>query len=777
MNIQTREEFDKALEAIRNAKSILIVDTETTGLNIHQEDYLVSVQILIDGEKSYNFPFRHGKKEIPHAAIPEGKWTKDKKEAFLNWAYFTTIDTSLLGNLPIEWLSDLRDTWNIVAKTNIDFLFHNAPFDLHVLQKEGFVLPYNVKDTMIALYVLLTDWQAVDFTVNGKKVKGNRKLKWQAELWGFPEAREGELLLQAAINELKELIAERLVIRLLEKDTTNLEWANMKSFQVNPEGVSRSTGLTWRETVKNKIKMKLSLDSKKHIWMLPSFLVTKYGELDTLLTWKLYNKLMPLLEKWGSKSTFDWLNDLQKVVCYDIEHTGFLVDKEAIKLQIEELTKELERVDNLLNQYLPTGLEPNWNSPKWLKEVLQYNGIDVQATDKAALKPYKDHELVKLLHEKRKIQKAKTTYLEAWLTRLDKNSRLHGNVHMGGTKTGRFSSSNPNLQNIPDRGYSIKRVIVPQKGNILFAIDYGQLEARFASWLAEGILELDPKKTMTTLFNDGTDIHSFTRDRVNIREIAFPGMSDDEILLLRGFNPAEVTDKEYVLQRKIFRYIAKTMNFGLLYRGTKFMLSKLLDIDIDIADDLVIAWNELFPAFHLANEYFEKLAKEYRSTPTGVGSHYQYVQHYMPFREATSSAYWLGLIKKMHPLPEYRQKINRNTGEWYTENPRAKAQKDAFNVMVQGACGLLTALSMFNFRVEVPNNAPLLLWNIIHDSLDGECDVNNLYLVKELSRIMTDWDTDPKLVVDIEASLENWQDMKTVRDIDMWVASKGVTGY
>ena len=169
MNVQTREQFDYALEAIR-ASDILVVDTETNTLKVRQQEKmpLISIQIYTPASKeSFNFAFRHGYGDLllsDGTPITNEHYDKTPLNAFtgrdrrtIYWARLWNFwaRSKFFGNLPAPYYDELKQ---VMAERSHEYIFHNANFDLAVMEREGFPTVTRMQDTMVALQMVWGDW-------------------------------------------------------------------------------------------------------------------------------------------------------------------------------------------------------------------------------------------------------------------------------------------------------------------------------------------------------------------------------------------------------------------------------------------------------------------------------------------------------------------------------------------------------------------------------------------------------------------------------------------
>jgi len=227
-----------------------------------------------------------------------------------------------------------------------------------------------------------------------------------------------------------------------------------------------------------------------------------------------------------------------------MERAGIKIDVKGLEKLSVTITKELSNLEEKISEM--AGGKFNINSPKQLSVVL-FEKLDlkgkVRKTGKGALstahgeleKLAEEHPIINLILKYRELQKLKTTYIEPFPTLIDSGGRVHTTYNQTGTTTGRLSSQDPNLQNIPVRteiGQEFRKAFIAEKDFVLLSCDYSQLDLRVAAHLSG-----DPD--MTDAFKRGEDIH--TRTAANVF----------------GIDASAVTQE--------MRRQAKTLNFGVLY--------------------------------------------------------------------------------------------------------------------------------------------------------------------------------------------------------------------
>jgi DNA polymerase-1 len=319
--------------------------------------------------------------------------------------------------------------------------------------------------------------------------------------------------------------------------------------------------------------------------------VKDYAAEDADITFRLFQVLRKDLEKLPQlKSLYENVEaPLIEVLC-DMEMAGIRIDQEALRVFSEELTQDLKRITQEI--YSLAGVEFNIDSPKQLGPILfeqlkissnprktktgQYStGEDVLS------KLINAHPIVPELLEYRQVKKLKSTYVDA-LPKLvhPKDHRIHTTFMQTVAATGRLSSNNPNLQNIPirtERGREIRRSFIPgKKGYVLLAADYSQIELRIMASLSN-----DP--AMTEAFTRGDDIHAATAARV--------------------FKvPIDQVDREKRSQ-------AKAVNFGIIYGQSAFGLSQNLNISRTEAKALIDQYFDQYPGI---KQYMDQSIEEAR---------------------------------------------------------------------------------------------------------------------------------------------------------------------
>lgn len=326
---------------------------------------------------------------------------------------------------------------------------------------------------------------------------------------------------------------------------------------------------------------------------------TNYAAEDADITQRLFSIFDQKLKQENLQSVFADIEMPLVPVLTTMERNGVKIDEAFLKTYSKELAKEqLEVQEKIIKE---VGFNFNLDSPKQLGEALfdtlkiPYKGSKTKtgqyATGEDKLMNYeKEYPIVHDILEYRQIAKLRSTYVDALPQLIDKKTgRVHTSFNQAIAATGRLSSTNPNLQNIPirtERGKKVRKAFIPKEGNILLAADYSQIELRLMA-------ELSGDKTMLQAFNDGLDIHAATASKV--------------------FNvPLSQVSRE-------MRSNAKTVNFGIIYGVTAFGLSQQTDLSRKESAEIIEAYFKTYPNIKKYMDENIKLAQKNGYVSTIMG--------------------------------------------------------------------------------------------------------------------------------------------------------------
>lgn len=319
--------------------------------------------------------------------------------------------------------------------------------------------------------------------------------------------------------------------------------------------------------------------------------ICNYACEDADITLKLKHKLEEEIKSNKlEKLLYEIELPLTKVLA-DMEYTGVRLDTKALKESSESVTNELKNIENQIFEF--AGHEFNVNSSKQVGEVL-FDRLKIvekakktktgqYTTSEEVLESLRDtHPIVEKILEYRGLKKLLSTYIDALPLLINpKDGKIHTSFNQTVTATGRLSSSNPNLQNIPIRdaqGKEIRKAFISDNNCTFLSVDYSQIELRLMAHLSQ-----DP--TMLEAFNSGEDIHAATAAKIYKVDIK------------------EVTSD---MRRK-----AKTANFGIIYGISVFGLASRLTIPRQEAKELIDGYFETYPK---VKEYMDNIIAQARET-------------------------------------------------------------------------------------------------------------------------------------------------------------------
>jgi DNA polymerase-1 len=316
--------------------------------------------------------------------------------------------------------------------------------------------------------------------------------------------------------------------------------------------------------------------------------VSDYCCEDSDVTFRLKGILAGQMEERGLSELFSEVEMPLTRVLAGMEIEGVSIDRDYLGELSKEMERKLEKLTKKI--YELAGEEFNINSPKQLSAILfeklklpiikkTKTGISTDEDVLRKLAP--KHKLPHALIEYRELSKLKSTYVDSLPELINpKTGRIHTSFNQTVTATGRLSSSEPNLQNIPiktEEGRRIRKAFVPSSGkNVLLSADYSQIELRV-------LAHLSGDKHLQKAFRDGSDIHSFTASLV-----------------------ANVDEKDVTPE---MRSMAKTVNFGIVYGMSPYGLSQSLGIEVDKAKEFIDSYFSRYPD---VKKYLEAMVAEAR---------------------------------------------------------------------------------------------------------------------------------------------------------------------
>lgn len=432
--------------------------------------------------------------------------------------------------------------------------------------------------------------------------------------------------------------------------------------------------------------------------------VKEYAVEDADVTLQLKDIFAPLLEKAEARELAEKIENPLIYVLADMEREGVKVDEPALA----EYSKQLESEIRLLEQTIceKAGVRFNIASPKQLGEVL----FDKLQLDPKAKKTktgqYQTGEdvltalanksdIAKDILDFRQLQKLKSTYVDALPLMINpKTGRIHTSYNQAVAATGRLSSNNPNLQNIPirtERGREVRKAFIPRDENhVILSADYSQIELRL-------IAEISKDENMMDAFAKGLDIHTATAAKVY-------GVPLEEVDSTKRRN-------------------AKAVNFGIIYGQSAFGLSQNLGIPRKEAAEII-------------EEYFRQ---------------YSGIKRYM--NETMNFARENGYVQTLMGRRRYLRDINSANA-----TVRGFAERNAINAPIQGSAADLIKIAMINIHRDLREQKLLSKMTMqVHDELVFEVPLQEIDLVKPIieDRMKNAIKTSVPIVIEIGTGT-NW---------------------
>lgn len=430
--------------------------------------------------------------------------------------------------------------------------------------------------------------------------------------------------------------------------------------------------------------------------------VSRYSCFNAYIFFKAEDKIVERLEETEMYSVYSEIEIPLCYALYDMEKVGIEVEGDALKAYGEKLQNSIDVLEKEI--FEEAGHEFNINSPKQLGEVLfgemelpggkkTKSGYSTAAAVLEKLEP--DYPFVRKILEYRQLTKLKSTYADGLQNYIDDDSRIRGTFNQTITATGRISSTDPNLQNIPVRmelGREIRKVFVPKDGCVFVDADYSQIELRI-------LAHMSGDEKLIEAYNKSADIHTATA------------------ALVFGVDIDEVTPQ--------MRRNAKAVNFGIVYGISSFGLSQ----------DLSITMKE-------AKAYIEEYFKNYPGIKKYLDDSVQF---------AKDNGYAVTMFKRRRPIPELSSGnyIQKSFGERAAMN--SPIQGTAADIMK------IAMINVANEIKEKELKSKIVLQ--IHDELLVEAYEDEVEIIKELLKRNMEEAADLKVPLEVDVQTgKNWDE-------------------
>ena len=559
-----------------------------------------------------------------------------------DWEGYFPIRHEGGGNLDEDIV--LRWLKNTLSSTRRDVVFHNALYDVGWLRKEGVTVAGNILDTIVAAPLI-----------------DENRFSYSLENLGaaYCDERKDESLLQDAAL----------------------------AFGINP---------------------------KSEMYKLHAKYVGPYGQQDASLTLKLWNKLKLEIAEQGLENILKMESKLIPLLL-EMRWRGVRVDEEKAQQVSKKLSTEEQKIQiEIKRKY---GSDINLWANASLQNIFEKNKLWFPRTEKGMASFQKDwleghdHELPQLIVRARKLNKARTTFIDKMIMDHAFNGRIHAEAHpmrndRGGTVSGRFSYSNPNLQQVPARdpeiGNLIRSLFIPEKDCQWGVFEYSQQEPRLTVHYANQMKLTGANDAVKQYTEENADFHQIVADMANIP-----------------------------------RKQAKTINLGLSYGMGKEKLIKELGLDNTEAENLFQQYHAKVPFIRALQDQCARVAMERGYIKTFKGRRCRF-------------NLWESRYERTLPLPLKEAK------EKYGDDLKRSYTYKALNRLIQGSAADMTKLAMIGLWEEgiIPHLQ-------VHDEVD--ISIENIEQANKVIQIMENCvELDVPLLVDQELGA-SWGETKEIK--------------
>lgn len=682
-------------------QKLVACDTETSGFQWFKDHHMVGASFGW-GLTNFYIPFRH--------------------------------EESLLGGKPeiqvcLEEVKD--DLRRFFAQKDVFTLWHNWKFDAHFYQREDITILTPFHDTRTLwhffdenapgrLKIIASGWK----DDMGRKHKGivhpdAAKKEKEIDRWRAAEASARRKAFTAAVKAKAEELAFEPEYQGMNK-TQLKKHVQLTMMQDHPYANSTKEGV--------------------HYGMIPVPLMCEYAGLDTFFTYCVYKHCIKNID-WTPKLKSLYINEckLSKAL-KRCEENGVVIDANFLKSAGEKFLKEEKVLEDEIGQEL--GEDVNLSSNQQLADALVERGVVLTkqtkagnlCVDKGVLeKLAKEHPIVDKLLRLRLIKKLRNTYVESILDKLVGDNILHCNFNQN-VSTGRMSSSDPNLQNIPGADDTIRRAFIPPDDDHVFIFaDYSQIEVRLTAHYSQDPLLLDA-------YAKNQDIHTRT-----MCEVFGEFYNEASVILGDSNHPRH---KEL----KFLRTVTKRINFGIIYGVGAPGLSEQIDKNkAGFENATKEEW------IQQCQKYIDDYLAKYLGVKRFVNKAQRAVKQFGQLEN---------LFGRVRHLPHAKAtKIYKDKSFYWLEG---RAQRQGVNFLVQG-----TAADMFKtavVRVDEylqEEKARTRIVNLVHDEIQLYMPKNEFYLLKGIKERMEDFnDYTVPILADFEWTTENWANKKELKSAE-----------
>jgi len=649
---------------------------------------------------------------------------------------------SILGGPAPEQLSifDIRDDLiHFFADTTRTTVWHNAKFDMHFYAREGIMIKTKLHDTRIL-------WHFYDENAPGA-------LKIIASGWKDDLGRVHKGLIDATANAKEDEIdqfrtreskARREAFRKLV-----MAEADRIDKNIEHQGKNRNQLKKWIAECSELAQHEYAINGKDDVdySFVPVSLMTEYAALDTFLTYRLYEFTVKNIQ-WTNALSALYKNEMALLrVLFDAEEHGVRIDRELLVKAGQEFVKHMEALKFSITEKVG---DINLQSTKQLADSLISSGVKLTKTtkdakdmlpgeearfalDKKVLEKLKNkHEIIGDILKLRELSKLQGTYVEGILEKLTDDNILHCQFNQN-VKTGRMSSQDPNLQNIPGSttGKIIREAFLSWNDEYIYVLaDYSQIEVRLTAHYSQDPLLLDA-------YAKNQDIHTRTFCEMfglDIKEVA-------KIL----------KDKNHPLSEEYnqLRTVAKRINFGIIYGVGAPGLSEQVTRPAQYK--------------HLSEEEWiqqcQKFIDQYLSKYTGVK---RFVNQGK--RLVSKNAELENYFGRVRHLPNAQAcKLLGDKKLFWME---ARAQRQGVNFLIQG-----TAADLFKIAVvrsdKILQGKKSKIVNLVHDEIQMYIHRSELDVLPRIKHAMEDWHFTVPILADFSEADPSWGKKKSLEIPDL----------
>lgn len=693
----------KAFFALLNEQQLVACDTETTGFQWYNGDRIIGLSF---GWKTDHFyvPLRH----------------------------VDSLQETQPTQLNIDFIK--KDLRVFFSDPNRVTVWQNGKFDQHFYAREGIQIRTKMHDTRIL-------WQLFDENAPGA-------LKTIASGWKDDLGRWHKGLVDKDANLLEKTIStwrgkeaslrrenfRKRVMSLADEYETRVEFQHLKRNDLKKYIA---------ENVLNNDTLAKSSKEDIHYGYVPIWLMCQYAALDTFLTYRLYEFCVKNIQ-WTPQLSSLYRNELSLAQClFEAEEHGVRIDRDYLIEVGKQYDQEIAALEAQIKEDLG---DINLNSVQQLTEALLKVGVKLSkytesskdlpdeekkfALDKAVLSKVKgQHRSVQALLKLRELQKLKSTYVDAILSKLTPEGILHCSFNQN-VSTGRMSSYDPNLQNIPARDKVIRRAFIPLSDEFLYVFaDYSQIEVRLTAHFSQDPLLLDA-------YAKNQDIHTRTFCEM------FNLPIDEVSKVLKDENHPKY------LEYSLLRGVAKRINFGIIYGVGAPGLSEQIERPPQYAHYSDQEWIDVCQGF--IDAYLNKY----------MGVHRFINQSGRLVAKNAKIENYFGRVRHLPHAHAIKLLGNDNLG-WM----QARARRQGTNFVVQG-----TAADLFKVAVvrvwKLLKGTKSVLVNFVHDEIQVYLHKDDMHLLPKIKKAMEDWKFAVPIVAEFSSSTKSWGDKKGLAVVD-----------